>query len=150
MVETKKRVLDADVLMPEYKELLKSGAVLPLTVSGGSMRPFLSPGRDTVYLRSIDRELRRGDIVFYRRSSGDYVLHRLFRKENGAYWFVGDAQDEVEGPLPESCAFAVAACVRRKGRKISRGDLLWDFFAGAWLACTGRRRRILKAVSQFR
>ena len=60
------RVVDTESLMRDYRSALADGAELPLVVSGGSMRPFLAPGRDTVYLRAPDRPLRRGDIAFYR------------------------------------------------------------------------------------
>ena len=100
------RVVDTESLMRDYRSALADGAELPLVVSGGSMRPFLAPGRDTVYLRAPDRPLRRGDIAFYRRADGQYVLHRICRARGGQFWFVGDAQDVREGPLPASCVFA--------------------------------------------
>lgn len=150
MSEIKKRVLDAEVLMPEYRELLESGAVLPLTVSGVSMLPFLAPGRDTVYIKKIDRALKRGDIVFYQRPDGRYILHRLYRSENEECWFVGDAQDDVEGPLPEECAFAYVESVRRKGKSEKPGTFWWNFFAGAWLGLVGRRRQIMNAYAKIK
>lgn len=150
MEESKMRVLDAEVLMPEYRELLKCGAVLPLKVSGGSMLPFLAPGRDSVYLKAIDRSPARGDIAMYQRPSGQYVLHRVLRCENGSCWFAGDAQDEIEGPLPESCVFAFAESVIRKGKKEAPGSFVWDFFAGVWLKCIGKRKRLMGTYSEFK
>ena len=72
------RTLPAAVLMPEYEALLREGAELPLVVSGESMLPFLRPGRDTVFLRRPDAPLHRGEIAFYRRFDGSYILHRVF------------------------------------------------------------------------
>ena len=107
------KTLPASVLMPEYESLLRQGAELPLVVSGESMLPFLRPGLDTVYLRAAEMPLRRGDVAFYRRADGSYVLHRVFRAEAGRYWFLGDAQSHVEGPLDASCVFAYVSAVRR-------------------------------------
>ena len=101
-----KKIFAADVLIPEYRALLAEGAELPLVVSGGSMLPFLAPGRP----------LRRGDIAFYQRPNGQYILHRVCRAEGESLWFVGDAQDVVEGPLPQSCVFAYVTAARRKDR----------------------------------
>lgn len=148
-METKKRILSPDALMPEYVELLKSGAELPLTVSGSSMIPFLAPGRDSVLLRGIDRELKRGDIVFYRRADGRYILHRLYRIENDSLWFVGDAQDEIEGPLNRDCAFAYVVSAQRKNKTQKRGCFWWDFFEKIWLVTVGNRRKILAAYSHI-
>ena len=138
------RVLPAAVLMPEYEELLRSGAELPLIVSGESMLPFLRPGRDTVFLKSASGQLGRGEIAFYRRFDGAYVLHRVVRAEEGKYWFLGDAQIRVEGPLPASCVFACVTAVRRGKRLIRPGDPVWRFFTGPWLRMMRWRPHLLK------
>lgn len=137
------RILPASVLMPEYEALLREGAELPLVISGGSMLPFLAPGRDSVLLKSPDRPLRRGDIVFYRRRNGMYVLHRLIRIRNGQCWMVGDAQTLIEGPLSEDCIFAYVTCVQRKGKTERPGTFWWEFFCTVWLWVTPLRRYIL-------
>lgn len=149
-MEKRKRTVSPEELMPEYIELLKSGAELPLTVSGSSMIPFLAPGRDSVVLRGIDRELRRGDIVFYRRKDGRYILHRLYSVDGDKLWFVGDAQDEIEGPLSRDCAFAYVAEARRKNKTQKQGCFWWDFFEKTWIHTVGSRRRLLALYSHLR
>ena len=144
------RTLPAAVLMPEYEALLKEGAELPLTISGESMLPFLFPGRDTVYLRAPDRPLQRGDIAFYRRADGTYVLHRVWDAKPECFWCVGDAQDRVEGPLPARCVFAYVTAVRRKDKLIRPETRLWRFFAGPWFRTIGQRRRILHWLRRLR
>ena len=143
------RTLPASVLMPEYEALLREGAELPLVVSGESMLPFLRPGRDTVFLRRPDAPLQRGDIAFYRRFDGSYILHRVCRAEPGKYWFLGDAQTRVEGPLPERCVFAYVTAVRRGKRLIQPRQLLWRVFSGPWLKLVRQRPRFLKVYRWF-
>ena len=138
------RTLPAAVLMPEYEALLRDGAELPLVVSGGSMLPFLRPGEDTVFLRRPDAPLQRGDIAFYRRFDGSYILHRVYRAEPDRYWFLGDAQTRVEGPLPAQCVFAYVTAVRRGKRLIRPGQPLWRFFAGPWLKHLRQRQRFIR------
>ena len=138
------KTLPASVLMPEYETLLRHGAELPLVVSGESMLPFLRPGLDTVYLKAIDAPLRRGDVAFYRRADGSYVLHRVFRAEAGRYWFLGDAQSRVEGPLDASCVFAYVTAVRRGDALLRPESLIWRLFAGPWLKAVRCRRFVLK------
>lgn len=144
------RVLPAAVLMPEYEALLREGAELPLVISGSSMLPFLAPGRDSVLLKAPDRPFRCGDIVFYRRRNGDYVLHRIRRIENGRCWMVGDAQTVIEGPLDEGCIFAYVTQVQRKGKIEKPGTFCWDFFARTWLRLVPMRHLILKAYGCVR
>ena len=143
------RTLPAAVLMPEYEALLREGAELPLVVSGESMLPFLRPGRDTVFLKRPDAPLQWGEIAFYRRFDGSYILHRVFRAEPGMYWFLGDAQTRVEGPLPAQCVFARVTAVRRGERLVQPGNLLWRFFAGPWLKHVRRRPRLLRVYRWF-
>ena len=138
------KTLPASVLMPEYETLLRQGAELPLVVSGESMLPFLRPGLDTVYLKAADAPLRRGDIAFYRRADGSYVLHRVFRAEKGRYWFLGDAQSRAEGPLNASCVFAYVTAVRRGGALLRPESPGWRVFAGPWMKAVRFRRFILK------
>ena len=143
------RTLPASVLMPEYEALLREGAELPLVVSGGSMLPFLRPGRDTVFLKRPDAPLQRGEIAFYRRADGSYILHRVYRAEPGKYWFLGDAQILVEGPLPAQCVFAHVIAVRRGERLIQPKHLFWRFFSGPWLKHTRLRLRVLRVYRWF-
>ena len=143
------RTLPAAVLMPEYEALLRDGAELPLVISGESMLPFLRPGRDTVFLRQPDAPLQRGDIAFYRRFDGSYILHRVYRAEPGMYWFLGDAQTRVEGPLPAQCVFAHVTAVRRGKRLIQPEQLVWRFFAGPWLKHVRQRPRLLRVYRSF-
>ena len=138
------RTLPASVLMPEYESLLREGAELPLVVSGESMLPFLRPGRDTVFLKRSEGALRAGDIAFFRRANGAYILHRVVRAEAGSYWFLGDAQTRVEGPLPDGCVIARVTAVRRGERLLRPDSLFWRFFAGPWQRHRRLRPRLLK------
>lgn len=138
------KTLPAAVLMPEYEALLREGAELPLVISGESMLPFLRPGRDTVYLKQPEGALQAGDIAFFRRPNGAYVLHRVQRAEPGLYWFLGDAQQRIEGPLPARCVFARVTAVRRGERLVLPDSRIWRFFAGPWLRARRPRRWLLR------
>ena len=76
--------------MPPLLELLETADSVPLLISGSSMAPFLVHHRDTVYLSKVCHPLQRGDMILYRRDSGKYVLHRIFRTESETYTLVGD------------------------------------------------------------
>lgn len=149
-MDEKRRLLSPQELMPEYEKLLEQGAELPLTVSGGSMLPFLAPERDCVYLKALNKRPEVGDIVFYKRPNGQYVLHRLCRIEGDSLWLAGDAQDFVEGPVDIKCAFAYVTRVRRKGKEENPGTALWRFFAGPWLSTVGKRQKIMKIYGKVR
>lgn len=148
-MDAKKRRLDPEVLMPELIELLNAGAQPTIIISGGSMLPFLAPGRDSVTLRAVDRELSRGDIVFYRRDGGRYILHRIIRVDGDRLWLAGDAQDELE-EMSRERVFAYVTQAVRKGAVQRPGRPVWDFFANVWPRFIGRRRRLIGAYSKAR
>lgn len=139
------RVVENEKLIPVLLDILKERDEVPLEVKGGSMTPFLIDDRDKVILSKIpeDRKLKVGDIVLFQRPNGQFVLHRLKKQEGNLVYFLGDAQDMVEGPLPESCMLAMAGSVVRKGEVLKPGDFWWDFFSRVWIRLGGRERRML-------
>ena len=67
-------------LIPLIKEAIKDGGEFKLLVSGNSMSPILKDKRDYVYLTDIkNHTLKKGDIVFIKRDTGQYVLHRIYK-----------------------------------------------------------------------
>ena len=127
------RELDPQVLMPALLALLEEVQTVPLVISGSSMTPFLVHGRDTVYLSKVTAPLTRGDMILYRRDSGDYILHRIFRAEGDNYILVGDAQTMMEPGIRADQVLAVATAVRRKGKLLKQGSFWWDFFEKVWI-----------------
>ena len=73
------RTIDTQAYLTVLRELVEDGNSVSLNVSGMSMFPFLEHERDTVYFEAPKRKLRRGDIVFYQRSNGQYVMHRIYK-----------------------------------------------------------------------
>lgn len=128
------RIVDIHTYLPVLIELVRQGESVTLTVTGSSMAPFLIHGRDQVCFRQPEGPLKRGDIAFFQRRTGAYILHRIFRvDENGAYYLVGDGQQVIEGPIAPEQVFGVVTGVCRKGRWIGPEDFWWRFFAGPWL-----------------
>ena len=128
------KIVDIQTYLPVLMDLIRQGESACLTVTGNSMAPFLIHGRDQVSLCRPEGALRRGDIAFFQRESGEYIMHRICRVDGaGNYFLVGDGQQYIEGPVPPKQVFAVVTQVCRKGRWIEPGDFWWKFFAGAWL-----------------
>lgn len=144
------KTVSTQKLIPFMQELLSQGKNVSFTVTGGSMIPFLGDSRDEAIVGPVKLPLKRGDIVFYRRRNGDYVMHRIYRIKNGKYYMVGDAQTEIEGPLDEEQIFGIINEVVRKGKKIKNGDPFWNFFKYVWLILRPFRRIILKVWGIFR
>ncbi len=146
------RVVDTREYVSVLREIAESGKIVSLRIAGSSMSPFLAHGRDYIYFTKPDRELRAGDMVFYQRKNGQYVMHRIYKKKPEGYYIVGDAQTEIEGPVDRGQIFALIIKVKRKDRIIRPGDFWWEFFEHVWIRMIPLRRpavRIYSAVSKL-
>ena len=151
-MEIRTKILPPEVLLEDYCRLLQTDPAieaLPVQVSGNSMFPFLTHGRDTVYLSRLTRPARRGDILLYRRDSGAYVLHRVLKVEEGSLTMLGDGQLAPEPGIRPEQVLAVTERVIRRGKDLSASDPGWRAYTALWLALHPVRRWILAAVHRL-
>ena len=141
------RVVDTNEYVTVLRELAGEGRVVSMLIAGSSMSPFLCHNRDYIYFTKPDRELRRGDMVFYQRDTGQYVMHRIYKRKKDDYYMVGDAQTRIEGPLRGDQIFARIIKVKRKGRIIEPGNFWWEFFEHVWIRIIPLRKVIEKLYS---
>ena len=78
------------------REVLASGGEFRLYPHGSSMLPLLRQGIDSVALRSLNRPPEKFDILFYQRSDGSYVLHRVKEVTPKGLTMWGDNQTMLE------------------------------------------------------
>ena len=138
------RRLDTDAYVSALRDLVNEGKECRLLISGSSMAPFLVHERDSIIFSKPQRELERGDMVFYQRETGQFVMHRILHVKPEGLYIVGDAQTEIEGPVNPSQVFAVVTKAQRKGKWIGPGDFWWWFFRTVWLRLVPVRKIILK------
>jgi len=138
------RRLDTDAYVSALRDLVNEGKECRLLISGSSMAPFLVHERDSIIFSKPQRELQRGDMVFYQRETGQFVMHRILHMKPEGLYIVGDAQTEIEGPVNPKQVFAVVTRAQRKGKWIGPGDFWWWFFRTVWLRLVPVRKIILK------
>lgn len=114
------------------KEMVEQGLEVSMTVAGTSMEPFLLHDRDKIYFRKPDGTIKKGDMVFYQRKSGAYVMHRVMRAKKHQYYMAGDHQTFLEGPIEKRQIFAKVVSVERDGVWLTEEDKLWKFYAVWW------------------
>lgn len=150
------RQVDTQEYMKIVKELLAEGREVPLVVTGNSMLPFLVDRRDQVLIRKNDRPLEKGDIAFFQRENGQYIMHRIrfIRKDDKTgvcqFYFIGDNQLETEGPIAQEQIFGVVTQAVRKGKRINEKSFIWKFFKHIWIYVIPFRQKILKIYSLFK
>lgn len=150
-MEHNTRFWEPEVLMEAYDRLLADESIeaLPLVISGNSMSPFLIHGRDTVYLSRLREPMKRGQMLLYRRDSGQYVLHRIYRVDGDSLTMIGDAQTVLEPGIRPEQVLAIVKSVERKGKKETPGCFWWEFFEKVWIRMVPLRPMIRSVYTAF-
>ena len=78
-----------EVLIKEIKRQLSEGRQVVMCVKGRSMLPFIRGGKDSVVLESAGF-VKVGDVLLCEVGAGNYVLHRLIKKEKRVLVLMGD------------------------------------------------------------
>ena len=136
--------------LAQLLELQLEAGEAPLRVTGSSMHPTLRDRLDTVYLKAAKGDLRKGDVILYRRENGSYILHRIYCCRDGLYDMVGDGQCSLEPDIRPDQILAVVTAVRRKGKLLKKGSVLWEFFEHAWLVLLPVRPAISRLNGRLR
>lgn len=126
-------MIDTREYLDTLRGIVEEGHEASMVIAGNSMSPFLIHQRDVICFRKPDGPLRVGDMVFYQRRSGRYVMHRICRVRPEGFYLVGDGQTEIEGPISRDQIFARIVKVRRKDRWLEPGSFWWEFFARVWI-----------------
>lgn len=145
------REVDIHEYLPVLIEIINEGKDVNLLISGSSMTPFLCHRRDTIIISKPIDKFKRGDMVFYQRINGQYVMHRIHHVDKaGMLYIIGDGQVDIEGPVDPNCVFGIIHKVIRKGKLLTKGDFWWWFFEKIWIRIIPFRRIVLKIYSLLR
>ena len=138
------KTVDTTEYLSVLKELVEEGHEVRLRIAGESMVPFLRNHRDEVFFCKPKKALKKGDIVFYQRESGQFVMHRIQRVKPEGYYIIGDNQTVIEGPVAKEQIFGVVTKVIRDGVKMEPGDFWWEFFEHVWIRILPLRRFVMR------
>ena len=141
--------IDTRAYVSVLRELVEQGQEVSMIISGSSMAPFLIHERDSICFKQPERPIRKGDMVFYQRDNGQFVMHRICKVKPEGYYIVGDAQTVIEGPVRENQIFAVITKVKRKGKWMEPGDFWWEFFEHIWIHMIPIRRVLMKSYAKW-
>ncbi len=116
-------------LFPLIEEKIRGGASISFTAYGNSMLPLIHGGEDTVTLSPVENGIQKHDIVFYRRKSGSFVLHRVIRgsAEQG-FTLCGDNQYYLEKGVKKEQIVAKLSALEHKGKKKDLASLSYRIY----------------------
>lgn len=124
------------------REVLDSGGEFRLYPKGRSMLPLLRERRDSVVLKKVGTPaaVRKNDIVFYQRSNGQFVLHRLMRmEEDGSYTMCGDHQLYLEHGIVADQVIGTVVQIYKKDKPLSLTGLRYRLYTAIWCRLSIRR-----------
>lgn len=122
-------------------------AVVPIT--GTSMLPLLKEGRDRVELVTSDQEqLKKGDVVLYKKNDGTLVLHRIIKAKNeGAFVLLGDHQFNNAQQVSREQIIAAVKGFFIKGHYVDQKNRWYRIYKKIWLGNLTFRRCLLALIN---
>lgn len=120
-----------DALIPLIETQLENGGRANLVVTGSSMRPMLVQYRDSVTLVPVSSPVV-GDILFFRRENGAYVLHRVIRKVADGFLLSGDNQYQLEH-ITQQAVVAKVDGFRRNGKAYTMDCFGYRLYRWVWV-----------------
>lgn len=147
-MENKKKI-SLEEIYPVIKETLLSGGTVELPITGTSMFPLLKAGRDTVIIKT-DNAYSIGDIIFYRRDDGHFVLHRIVGTDENGFILCGDNQTQLEKNITDRHIIAKVTQIRRDGKIIKPEDPKYSKYVDFWIKALPYRRLPLTVMRKIK
>ena len=129
------------------REVLASGGEFRLYPRGTSMLPLLRQGIDSVSLRLLNAAPKKNDILFYRRSNGAYVLHRVKKVTDSGLVMWGDNQIVLEYGVAQNQIIGHVTRIFRGERELNCQGLNYRMYLGLWQFKI--MRVVLKRITYF-
>lgn len=138
---TKTIIKDKAVMMEQIRELIAEGKTVTLTVKGNSMNPFMVHLRDQITLGPWkDGDIRTGTVALVRDTNGNYLIHRIIRRDAGTVTLLGDGNLNMTETATFENIIGIMLSITRKGRIVRADSLCWKAYSWIWRIFTPVRR----------
>ncbi|MCH5191168.1 MAG: S24/S26 family peptidase [Oscillospiraceae bacterium] len=142
MGDTNKKKITLSELYPVIRERLDKGGTVELPITGTSMLPLLVWGRDSVDITKTETP-KNGDIIFYRRDNGQFVLHRIIGENENGFILCGDNQWQKEYGIKPNNIIAVVTAINRNGKKFDTDNKIYRLYSFTWVKILPIRKYLL-------
>ena len=99
-------------LVPLLLDTLNNNKDFTMPVKGTSMLPFINE-KNLVTLTKPNN-IKKNDIVFYKRNNGQYVLHRIYQIKKDYFVLMGYNQTFKEEPIYLNQIIAKVKSIKKK------------------------------------
>lgn len=125
------KITSMELLVQLMTPVIEAGKSVKFTVVGNSMYPLFRDGIETVTMVKACN-VKKYDVILYRRDEGSYVLHRVVGIGKDGYKLCGDNQLVVEYPVKESSVIAVMTEFERKGKTVEITKPWYVLYSYIW------------------
>ena len=124
------------ISIKEWCELNRSEPCITarILLDGGSMYPLIRRMQDYVTVHPLDRKIRKGDIVLFKRADGRHVVHRVRRIKGQAVCTMGDNCALPDREITADCVLGYITRIERGKRTINADTFLWRRIGLMWQA----------------
>ncbi len=143
----KNRIHFSDI-EPLIQETLDMGKAFKISPNGTSMLPLIVEGRDCVYIKKPQERLKKYDIAFYKRPTGQYVLHRVVKVKKSEYVMCGDNQWFLEHGISDNNIIGVVSKLECSGKVITPQTPKYRCYCFWWV--NTRVIRHMKSILRYR
>lgn len=138
---TKTIIKDKGIMMEEIRTLVAEGKTVTLTVKGNSMNPFIVHLRDRMTIGPWkDSDIRKGTVALVRDTRGNYVIHRIIRRDKGTVILLGDGNVGFTETATLDNIIGIMHNIDRKGRIWTSESAMWRLYSWFWMTLTPLRR----------
>ena len=128
-------------MMEEIRTLISEGKTVSLTVKGNSMNPFMVHLRDQITLGPWkDEDIRKGTVALVRDMRGNYLIHRIIRRDEKTVTLLGDGNIGMTETATFDNIIGIMYSLRRKGREWKSNGAGWRVYSWIWSVLTPLRR----------
>ncbi len=121
-------MIKVEKFFPLMLEAFAEDKTFTFPINGTSMQPLLHTN-DLVTLEKISL-IKKGDIIFYLRDNGQFVLHRVRKVNKDSLIFVGDHQTKLEKNVRFNQCIGKAISYEKvgKGRKYNLNSFKYSLY----------------------
>lgn len=142
------KTITLEEIFPLIKEQLESGGRAAFISHGTSMKPLLKDGENKITLIKPLEEPRKYDIIFYRRSDGKFILHRIVGVKKDGFVCRGDNQFQNEFPVTKEQIIAVLSEYTKNGKQKKINCFSQKLYARFWVNTMWIRRCIYNIIKR--
>ena len=135
-------------MSPLEKEIASGKPTITITV-GDSMEPLLYNRSTRVVIVKADRDLERNELPMYKRSSGQFVMHRIIKVDANHYYTRGDNRTGLE-KIPKQWVQGVVTEIYRKDKRFTVDNKWYCAYVNIWNAIYPIRWVIYKLRKKIR